>query len=220
MRVSRIHTGPGESDLTNGNHHSNMYAFKKSFRAKRLIFMKPRFALLILSLSIVSSIQTQAATLPDACGNDKVKFDITLQKNSPAPAAPDPGKGQIIFVEASKKPPAIGCMGQCGNVARYGVDGVWVGATKDNSYFTLSLDPGEHHLCAVLGKEVDAEALTVEAGKVYYFEVNYNAEGTQYGTPDKPNYQIKKNVAFSLLKEDEGKYRVKASDLSTAVQKK
>jgi hypothetical protein len=182
--------------------------------------MKPRFVLFILSLCIVPSIQTQAATLPDACGNDKVKFDITLQKNAPAPSAPEPGKGQIIFIETSKKPPAMGCMGRCNNLTRYGVDGAWVGATKDNSYFPLSLDPGEHHLCAVLGKDVDAEALTVEAGKVYYFEVKYDAEGTQYGTPDKPNYQVSKNVGFSLLKEDEGKYRVKASDLSTAVAKK
>jgi hypothetical protein len=179
--------------------------------------MKARIVVSILSLSIVSSIQTQAATLPDACGSDKVKFDITLQKNPPAPSAPEPGKGQIIFIEASKKPPAVGCMGNCGNMTRYGVDGAWVGATRDNSYFTLSVDPGEHHLCAVLGKDVDAEGLSVEDGKVYYFQVNYNAEGTQYGTHGKPNYQIKKNVDFSLLKEDEGKYRVKVSDLSTAV---
>jgi hypothetical protein len=183
--------------------------------------MKPKLVLLILSLSISSSsLQTRAATLPDACGNDKVKFDITLQKNPPAPSTPDPGKGQIIFIEASKKPPAMGCMGNCNNFTRYGVDGAWVGATKDNSYFTISVDPGEHNLCAVLGKDVDAEALTVEAGKVYYFQVNYNAEGTQYGTAGKPNYQIKKNVEFSLLKDDEGKYRVKVSDLSTAIPRK
>ncbi len=182
--------------------------------------MRRRFSLLILSLSVILSLQIQAATLPDACGNDKVKFDITLQKNPPAPSAPDPGKGQIIFIEASKKPAAVGCMGNCGNMTRYGVDGAWVGATKDNSYFTLSVDPGEHHLCAVLGKNADAETLTIEAGKVYYFQVNYNAEGTQYGTHGKPNYQIKKSVDFSLLKEDEGKYRVKVSDLSTGTPHK
>ncbi len=182
--------------------------------------MKPKFVFLILSLAIASSIPLQASTLPDACGDDKIKFDIKLQKDPPAPPGPEAGKGQIIFIEASKKPPAIGCMGNCNNVARYGVDGAWVGATKDNSYFVLSVDPGEHHLCAVLGKEVDAEALTVEAGKVYYFQVNYNAEGTQYGDAKHPNYQVKKNVDFSLLKEDLGKYRVKASDLSTAIPKK
>lgn len=46
--------------------------------------MKPKLVLLALSLSISSSsLQVQAATLPDACGSDKVEFDITLQKNPP-----------------------------------------------------------------------------------------------------------------------------------------
>jgi hypothetical protein len=82
------------------------------------------------------------------------------------------------------------------------------------------VDPEEHHLGAVLGKDVDAEALTVEAGKVYYFQVGYNAEGTQFGTAGKPNYQTKKNVDFSVLKDDEGKYRVKVSDLGIAIPRK
>ena len=64
-----------------------------------------------------------------------------------------------------------------------------MGATKDNSYVVISLNPGAHHLCAVRGKEVDAEPLTVEAGKAYYYQVAYNAEGMQYGTPEQPNYQ-------------------------------
>ena len=94
-----------------------------------------------------------------------------------------------------------------------------MGATKDNSYFALSLDPGVHHLCAVRGKEIYAEALTVEAGKAYYFQLNYNAEGTQYGDAQHPNYQVKTNVDFSVLTEDKGKYLVKVSDLSIATPK-
>jgi hypothetical protein len=171
---------------------------------KNPISMKPKLVLLILSLSVSSSIQTRAATLPDACGSDKVKFDISLQKNPLAPSAPDPGKGQIIFIEASKKPRAMGCMGNCNNFTRYGVDGAWVGATKDNSYFTLSVEPGEHHLCAVLGKDVDAEALTVEAGKVYYFQVSYNAEGTQYGTAGKPKLSDQEECRFFSIERGRG----------------
>jgi hypothetical protein len=166
-----------------------------------------------------SSVQAGNAKLPDACGDDKVKIDIKLQKDHPAPADPEPGKAQIFFIESSKKPMALGCMGRCGNFTRYGVDGTWVGATKDNSYFVLSLDPGVHHLCAVQGKEIYAEALTVEAGKAYYFQANYNAEGTQYGDSKHPNYQIKSNVDFSLLTEDKGKYLVKVSDLSIATMR-
>jgi Protein of unknown function (DUF2846) len=169
----------------------------------------------ILLLSLFSVVPVFATVLPDACGNDKVSFEIQLQKNPAAPAAAEAGKAQVFFIEKSEKPPAIGCLG-CGDVARFGVDGAWVGATKDNSYFYISLDPGVHHLCAVRGKEVDAEPLSVEAGKTYYFQVEYKAEGTQYGTPDHPNYQVKKKVQFSMLNEDDGKYRVKVSALSIA----
>jgi hypothetical protein len=133
----------------------------------------------------------------------KSATEIQLQKNSPAPAAPEAGKAQVFFIEKSEKPPAIGCIG-CSTITRVGVDGAWVGATKDNSYFNISLDPGVHHLCAVLGKEVDAEPLSVEAGKTYYFQTEYKAEVKQYGTPEHPNYQVEKKVQFSMLNEDDG----------------
>jgi hypothetical protein len=72
----------------------------------------------LVAFFIVSSIQAGAAKLPDACGDDKVKFDIKLQANPPAPLAPEPGKAQIFFIESSKKPMALGCMGRCGNFTR------------------------------------------------------------------------------------------------------
>lgn len=63
--------------------------------------------------------------LPDACENEDVSFDIRLQKNTPAPAAPEAGKGQVIFIEKSEKPPALGCFSagvSCNDVTRFGVD--------------------------------------------------------------------------------------------------
>jgi hypothetical protein len=174
----------------------------------------------VLALLIFLPSSIYGTSLPDACGNEKVSFEIRLQKNAPAPPpTPDDGKARLFFIEKSEKPPAfIGCM-NCRTDTRYGVDGGWVGATKNNSYFYISLEPGNHHLCVVRGKSVDAEPLTVEAGKTYYFQVEYNAEGTQYGSPDHPNYQVKKNVGFSMLNEDDGKYRVKISALSVATPK-
>lgn len=50
----------------------------------------------------------------------------------------------------------------------------------------------------------------MEAGKTYYYRVEYKAEGKQYGTAEELNYQVKKKVSFALLNEDGGKYRVKA----------
>jgi hypothetical protein len=179
----------------------------------------------VLLLSCISFAPVQAMSgtvLPDACGNEKGSFDIRLQKNTPAPAMPEASKGQIIFIEKSEKPPTIGCLSagvSCNDMTRFGIDGDWVGATKGNSYLPISLDSGVHHVCAVLGNEVNAVPLTVEAGHTYYFQVEYKAEGKQYGTAKEPNYQVEKNVKFSILNEDEGKYRVKASALSVATPK-
>jgi hypothetical protein len=47
-----------------------------------------------------------------------------------------------------------------------GLDGEWVGATQRNSYFSLSVDPGEHHVCATEGGQLFAFAhFTAEAEK-------------------------------------------------------
>lgn len=184
--------------------------------------MKLQGVLLLHSSLLVLVGAMSATVLPDACGNEKVSFDIQLQKNTPAPATPEAGKGQVIFIEKSEKPPTMGCLTagvSCNDVTRFGVDGAWVGATKGNSYLAISLEPGVHHLCAVVGKEVHAEPFSVEEGHAYYFQVEYKAEGKQYGTAKEPNYQVEKNVRFSTLNEDEGKYRVKASALSVATPK-
>ncbi len=189
----------------------------------KICSVKLQATLLFCSFLVVPVVATCATTLPDACGNEKVSFEIQLQKNPPASAAPEAGKAQVFFIEKSEKPLAVECVSagvSCNDEARFGVDGAWVGATKGNSYLPISLEPGVHHLCAVVGKEAHAEPLTVEAGHAYYFQVEYEAEGKQYGTAKEPNYQVEKNVKFSLLNEDEGKYRVKASALSVATLKR
>jgi hypothetical protein len=185
--------------------------------------LRPRASKLLLSSFSFALVSAMSATLPDACGNEKVSFDVHLQKKAPAPGAPEAGQGQVIFVEKSQHPPKFACLQggvSCDDVTRFGVDGAWQGATKGNSYFPISVQPGVHHLCAVVGKEAHAEPLTVEAGHAYYFQVEFDAEGTQYGTPGQPNWQVKKNVEFSMLNEDQGKYRVKASALSVATPKR
>jgi hypothetical protein len=60
------------------------------------------------------------------------------------------------------------------------LDGAWVGANKNNSYFSVSVQPGEHHMCSILrsewlGHPVEFAHFTAEAGKVYYFRARYTA---------------------------------------------
>lgn len=54
------------------------------------------------------------------------------------------------------------------------MNGAWVGANHGNSYFSVSVDPGEHHVCAtlqssVVDQRVELAHFTAEAGKIYYY---------------------------------------------------
>ena len=37
------------------------------------------------------------------------------------------------------------------------VDGAWVGANHGNSYFSVSVEPGEHHVCVTLQSSLVAQ---------------------------------------------------------------
>jgi hypothetical protein len=121
-----------------------------------MVAMKARLVLLLLCASLLSAVQARAKTiLPDACGDDKVKFDVTTQKNQPAPAPPADGKAQIVFVENQEAKATLHYV-----TVRYGVDGAWAGANYGNSYFAVTIDPGVHHLCVTdVTQPSEAEAV-------------------------------------------------------------
>jgi hypothetical protein len=181
--------------------------------------MKSRLFALLLCASLLAVTQARAKTiLPDACGDDKVTFEVKTEKGQPPPAPPAEGKAQIVFIETQDK--TWGCLG-CGTPpTRFGMDGAWVGANQGDSYFTLDVAPGEHHLCAgwqsVFGhinKMVGMASLTAEAGKVYYFEAKATLHVHSYGNN---SHETDRDLEFTQLNDDEGKYRVKASKLATS----
>jgi hypothetical protein len=173
--------------------------------------MKPNLSALFLCASVACAGQAWATTLPDSCGDDKVKFDVKTEKGQPAPARPAAGKAQIVFIESENQM----VIPFHDATVRFGMDGAWVGANYGDSYFALTVDPGVHHLCAswqsVLGsvkKNVDLTSFTAEPGQVYYFaaEVTVNSRSS---------------ITFGLSQwnEDEGKYRLKTWKLSTSKPK-
>ncbi|MGA3046063.1 MAG: hypothetical protein ABSD67_05540 [Terracidiphilus sp.] len=192
--------------------------------------MNPKLAALLLCASLVPAVQANAKTiLPDACGDDSVKFNVKTEKNQPAPAPPAAGKAQIIFVNDAK-----------GWSARYGMDGAWVGANDGDSYFAVTVDPGEHHLCAdyhvsaaYLGslkeKNMLVATVTAEAGKIYYFQSTVGATGGGGGYVPPTmgaNGQMSGGrmvgggggstfFGFGMVDDDTGKFRVKAWKLAT-----
>jgi hypothetical protein len=148
-----------------------------------MVAMNPRLVVLLLCASLIPAVQARAKTiLPDSCGDPDIKFDVSTKKNQPPPAPPEAGKAQIILIESGR-----------GFAARYGMDGAWMGANDGDSYFAVTIAPGEHHLCLSfqirgigVGKlkeeSVRMLTFTAEAGKVYYFEASTGAVGGSAGS--------------------------------------
>jgi hypothetical protein len=168
--------------------------------------MKRNFILLFLCLLLCAALPARATILPDACGDDKVKFDVTAEKSKTPPAPPAPGKAQIVFIENENH--MLGPFMYA--TVRFGLDGAWAGANNNNSYFVVAVDPGVHHLCASwqsalpsLKKSIDVASFTAEPGKVYYFAANVRVipVGENAATYD---------FGLSQLDDDAGQYRLKA----------
>jgi hypothetical protein len=173
--------------------------------------MKTSLSALLFCASLSCAGQVWATDLPDSCGGDKVKFDVETEESHSAPARPAEGKAQVVFIENENQ--MIGPFMHA--TVRFGMDGAWAGANYGNSYFALIVDPGVHHLCAswqsdlgTFKKNVDVTSFTAEPGQVYYF-----AAQVTVASRDSVIF------GFSQLNEDEGKYRVKESKLSTSKPK-
>lgn len=166
--------------------------------------MKSSAVFALLCVSFVLAAQARATVLPDACGDDKIKFDVTTQKSQPAPAPPEAGKAQIVFIEDQNE---IHSPFNPWDTVRFSVDGAWVGANKGNSYFTLEVSPGLHHLCASWQggmKGFDLAPIAAESGKVYYFAARV-IESKWYD-----------DFGLVQLNDDQGEYRVKTWKRSTS----
>lgn len=109
-----------------------------------------------------------SATMEKACGPEKTQFEVKRSKGQ-HPLPPEPGKARVYFIQDLGKTTCVDCV-----TVRIGVDGEWIGANQRNSYFSVSMEPGEHHLCAIpqpsyLHELVGLVHFTAEAGKTYYF---------------------------------------------------
>jgi hypothetical protein len=166
---------------------------------------------LVLAITLAFAKRSSAATLPDACGDDKTTFDVKVQKDQPAPALPDAVNAQIVFIEKFDN---VGLCVGCEVTTRVGVDGKWVGADRGNSYFSYTVTPAEHHLC-VNWQGVQGHgpaSFKAEPGKVYYFAINVKIRQDQSG--------MEQHLDLAALNESEGKYLVKNSALAAATPKK
>ena len=84
------------------------------------------------------------------------------------------------------------------------MNGAWVGATQHNSYFSISVEPGEHHMCADTGPVIALAHFNAEAGKVYYFRAR------AFGGENQRLFD------FDPLDSDQAKYLIASYPLSVS----
>lgn len=130
--------------------------------------MKIFLAGLFFAVSVAAQTHSSAAA---ACGPSDITFDVKLDTMHHNLVQPENEKALIYFIQD------IGLRSNPYDVTKVGVDGAWLGANRGNSYFSVSVTPGEHHLCIqaqaqhASGKVIELAHFTAEAGNVYYFRI-------------------------------------------------
>jgi len=129
----------------------------------------------LLSLLTCPSYGQDTARAPAAkaaCGPERVKFNVSLDRRPRPPLQPAEGKSLIyVFQEY----PNISLLGSF--TMKVGLDGAWVGANQKRSYLAFAVEPGVHHLCVSgqggLWPPVSLVRVVAKPDKTYYF-------GTQF----------------------------------------
>jgi hypothetical protein len=138
---------------------------------------------------------------PFGCGIPGVSFDVKTKGNQHPIAQPEPGKSLIYFFQDDSL-----YVAGIRHTSRYAIDGTWVGATHANSYFYLSIVPGEHHLCTEWQDAENPQAaalhFTGQPSAVYYFRVE-NASSERAS-----------NARFEPIDSDEGLLLIRRFSLS------
>jgi len=142
---------------------------------------------------------------PPSCGPGEIQFEVRTSKGQ-TDSDIEAGKARVYIVEVFAKYPFEFHR----PILRIGLNGKWVRATRGNSYFDFSADPGDHHLCVQwqsrsLWREAAFASFTAESGKRYYFRA-----------------RITHDVGLDLeeIDRDEGQFLVSSSALSISHLKK
>jgi|ERR1700728_964934 len=155
-------------------------------------------ALIVLLFVASAFAQGPSAVATSACGPKDASFDVKLDKTRHSLAQPDPGKALVYFILEK------------GAADRIGLDGAWAGTNKNSSYFAVSVEPGEHHVCAdvrtprgIPGVPVGFLHFTAEAGRVYYFDARVVYGSQSY-------------LFLGAVDSDEAKYLITSYPLSVS----
>jgi hypothetical protein len=88
----------------------------------------------------------------EACGRQNVSFKVKLDESPHTLAQPDPGKALVYFFHDAGTNITLGYP-----TVKLAIDGAWVGANHGNSCFSVSVEPGERHVCVTLQSSLVAQ---------------------------------------------------------------
>jgi hypothetical protein len=167
-----------------------------------------KIALIALFLATSACAQLPPGSVPVACGPNNVDFKLKMDNSQHEVSQPAPGKAQIYFIHESGTFLSLGYP-----TTKVGIDGAWAGANHSNSWFSASVDPGEHHVCVTLQSSlvddrVEFAHFQAEAGKVYFYRTRL---------------VLSRSVELLELEpidSDQGKYLVASFGLSVSQPKK
>jgi hypothetical protein len=151
--------------------------------------MKTIAAIVLLSCCAFGQDKAAVSAAEATCGPRDVGFEVSAEESRHPTPTPENGKAVIYVVQADAR-----------GSTRVGADGKWLGALKGRTYFSASIDPGEHHLCAIVRigpwSFVSLHELKVEPGETYYFVAHVVGE------------VLSGEFDLSRVDPDEGKYLV------------
>jgi hypothetical protein len=135
--------------------------------------------MLVLAVAAIAAFardRSARATAP-ACGPADVNFDVQDDASQPSTGQPAAGKALVYVIQDDgagnclSRAPLWNCF-----TTRVGLDGVWQGATHQNSWIGFNVEPGDRHLCVTLQSHLKSASqlaglvhFDAEAGKIYYF---------------------------------------------------
>jgi hypothetical protein len=159
---------------------------------------------LVLLVLCAGALAQDRPAAPAACGPKNVNFDVKLDESQHTVLPPEPGKARVYFIQDLGPITCIAC-----TTTRFGLDGSWAGAVQHNGYFSVSVEPGEHHVCAnpqsrfaAVNRVMALAHFTAEPGKVYYFRAR------AVGDRDNPFFDL------DPIDSDQGEYFVASFPLS------
>jgi hypothetical protein len=159
----------------------------------------------VLALATAVACAALAQTSPDAaCGPAGARFQVVRDKTQHPLPAPQSGSAVLYVIAANM---------HTGGTIAIGIDGSWVGAVRDGSYFTLPLSPGAHHLCARVSALVPVMFVPIPLHAVALHSLDAKPGENYYISAQMPPDA---GFRFALLDPDEARHLLQSAKFSTS----